>query len=63
MGKGRFRLFVDPRTGLVTDVQTLETTHDTRLDAAAVKALRQWRFKPNTVRKLTVPIDFSFGYG
>ena len=62
-GKGRFQLGIDPRTGLVTEVQILETTHDTRLDEAAVKALRQWRFKPNTLRKFVVPIDFDLGYG
>ena len=62
-GKGRFQLSVDPRTGLVTDVQILETTHDKRLDDAAIKALRQWRFKPHAVRKFVVPIDFDLGYG
>ena len=62
-GKGQFQLSIDPRTGLVTEVQILETTHDTRLDEAAIKALRQWRFKPNTVRKFVVPIEFDLGYG
>jgi len=56
-------LFQDPRTGLVTEVQILETTHDIRLDEAAVKTLRQWRFRPQTLRKFVVPIEFDLGYG
>jgi TonB family protein len=60
-GKGRFLLRIDAHTGLVVDVQILETTHDKRLDDAAVKALRQWRFKPHTVQKFVVPIDFDLG--
>jgi TonB family protein len=62
-GKGRFRLSIDTRTGSVTDVQILETTHDKRLDDSAVKTLRQWRFKPNSIRSFDVPIDFDLGYG
>ena len=62
-GRGRFQLVINPSTGLVKDVQTLETTHDVRLDVAAVKALRQWRFRPHTLTKLTVPISFDISYG
>jgi TonB family protein len=62
-GRGQFQLLINPSTGLVTDVQILETTHDQRLDAAAVKAFRQWRFRPRTLQKLVVPIDFSIRYG
>jgi TonB family protein len=62
-GRGRFQLTINPSTGLVTDVQILETTHDQRLDAAAVKALRQWRFRARTLQRLVVPIDFSVSYG
>ncbi len=60
-GQGRFQLIINPSTGLVNDVQILETTRDRRLDEAAVKALRQWRFRPHTLTKLKVPV--SFGYG
>jgi TonB family protein len=62
-GNGRFLLIINPSSGLVTDVQTLQTTHDQRLDAAAVKAFRQWRFRPHTLRKLIMPADFNLGYG
>jgi TonB family protein len=62
-GSGRYLLRIDPHTGQVVEVQILQTMHDQRLDDAAVKTLRQWRFKPNTVRKFVVPIDFDLGYG
>jgi TonB family protein len=62
-GKGRFQLIIDPSAGLVTDVRTLQTTHDQRLDAAAVKAFRQWRFRPHTLQKLIVPLNFNIRYG
>jgi TonB family protein len=62
-GRGRFQLIINPSTGLVNDVQILETTHDGRLDAAAVKALRQWRFRPHTLTKLNVPVSFGISYG
>jgi TonB family protein len=61
-GKGRFQLTIDPRTGLVTNVQILESTRDKRLDDSAVKTLRGWHFKPNTFQKFVVPIDFDLGY-
>jgi TonB family protein len=62
-GNGRFQLIINPSTGLVTEVQTLQTTHDQRLDAAAVKAFRQWRFRPHTLQRLVVPADFNIRYG
>jgi len=34
---------------------------DTILDAAALGAFRQWRFKPGTVRKVKIPIRFTIG--
>jgi TonB family protein len=57
-GKGIFRLQIDRKSGLVTSVQTLRTMGDNRLDAAALEALRTWRFKPQTLSELVVPIEF-----
>lgn len=62
-GRGRFLLLINPSTGLVTGVQIIETTHDRRLDDAAVKAFLQWRFRPHTLSKLIVPLDFGITYG
>ena len=57
-GIGLFRLQIDRRTGSVTSVRVLKTMGDNRLDAAAIAALRQWRFKPQTLSELVVPIEF-----
>jgi TonB family protein len=62
-GSGKFELLIDRRSGAVTDVKVLETMRDVRLDAAAIEAFRRWRFKPNTIQKLIVPINFTVGYG
>jgi len=57
-GKGIFRIQIDRKNGLVTSVQVLKTMGDNRLDAAALEALHKWRFKPQTLRELVVPIEF-----
>ena len=57
-GKGVFRLQIDRRSGLVTSVKILRTMGDNRLDTAALEALRKWRFKPQTLSELVVPIEF-----
>ena len=40
-------------------MQILQSTSDRRLDDAALKCLRQWRFKPHTLEKLVMPIGFG----
>jgi len=57
-GKGVFQLQIDRRNGLVTSVKILRTMGDNRLDKAAVETLRKWRFKPQTLSELVVPIEF-----
>lgn len=57
-GKGIFRIQIDRKNGLVTSVQILKTMGDNRLDAAALEALHKWRFKPQTLSELVVPIEF-----
>jgi TonB family protein len=44
-GVVRVELFVDP-TGRVADVRILESSGFSALDAAAVQAVREWRFRP-----------------
>jgi TonB family protein len=62
-GRGLFQLLIDTNTGQVTEVKILHTSGDVRLDSAALKAFRQWRFRPHTLKKLTVPMNFSIRYG
>jgi TonB family protein len=54
-GTGIFLLRTQIKTGRVTQVVVGQSTGDTTLDAAAVKALSSWRFKPGALpyRKIT----------
>lgn len=46
---GAFLLRTNIKSGRVTQVIVGQTTGDGLLDAAALKALRQWRFKPGAL--------------
>jgi TonB family protein len=48
-GTGAFLLRTNIQSGRVTQVIVGQTTGNGLLDAAAVKALRQWRFKPGVL--------------
>ena len=56
-GSGIFRLVV-AKDGRVASVQVRKSTGSKILDDAAEKALRQWRFKPGTMKEANVPINF-----
>jgi len=56
-GSGIFRLVVK-KDGRVSSIQVIKSTGSKILDHAAEKALLQWRFKPDTVQELNVPINF-----
>src|SRR5438128_11852391 len=45
-GRGVFHLTLDAQTGFVRDISVRRSTGYSTLDAAAVAALRQWRFRP-----------------
>ncbi|PYJ38148.1 MAG: hypothetical protein DME81_06315 [Verrucomicrobia bacterium] len=36
-----------------------QSTGDSTLDKSAVRAFRKWRFKPGTVSKVRIPIEFT----
>ncbi len=57
-GRGVFRLLVGP-AGDVQSVTPLQTTGDSRLDEAAISALKEWRFVPGKVRELVEPVIFT----
>jgi TonB family protein len=57
-GSGYFKLIVRVKTGRVQRIVIFRTTGDSALDAAAIQALRQWRFKPGvlpSMRQLNPP--------
>jgi len=58
-GSAVFLLTIDPKTGKVVAVNVEKSTNHKRLDWACIKALMQWRFKPNTVHKVKMPIAFT----
>ena len=57
-GSGLFKLYVHVKTGSVKSVKIWRSTGNRALDAAAIWALLQWRFKPGvlpTMRQLYPP--------
>ena len=58
-GRGIVVLNVDPSTGNVTSAQLLKSTGHKILDDSALDAFRQWRFKPGSVHKVKIPINFT----
>lgn len=57
-GSGKFRVTFDTN-GLVKNVQTIESTGQTILDQAAIKALQQWKAEPGG-REWTVLVPITF---
>ena len=57
-GSGIAILTVDPATGKVTNVVMRASTGVRILDDVTVSTFSQWRFKPGTVSKVRVPINF-----
>jgi TonB family protein len=53
-GLGVFVLTIDPRNGIVTEVKVVKHTGYHRLDAAAVMALFNWRFRPGTITQARI---------
>jgi TonB family protein len=58
-GSGIVLVKVDSHTGWVISAQMLKSTGHQILDNAALKAFRQWRFRPGTVSTVRIPINFT----
>ena len=62
-GRGRYRLTINPRSGLVDEVKIVQSTGYQDLNKLAVKALLQWQFKPGTPSPVEVPVEFAIQGG
>jgi TonB family protein len=57
-GSGVAVVQVDPSSGQVTSARILDSTGHKILDDAALKAFRQWRFKPGAASEVQIPIRY-----
>jgi len=62
-GRGRFRLTINSRSGLVDEVKIVQSTGYQDLNKLACKALLQWQFKPGTPTPVEVPVEFDIQGG
>ena len=58
-GSGVFILHVDSKTGLVRFVEVQQSTGYKILDDASIATFRALRFKPNGVKRVTIPVTFT----
>jgi TonB family protein len=62
-GVGIFRLRIDPTTGATTEVTFVRSTGITAFDRSALRALKLWRWKPQTWTQVDLPMFFQRGGG
>jgi TonB family protein len=62
-GRGRYRLTINAKSGLVDEVKIIQSTGYRELNEMAVKALLQWQFKPGTPSPVEVPVEFAIQGG
>jgi TonB family protein len=62
-GRGRFRLTINPKSGLVDEVKIVQSTGYQDLNKLAVKGLLQWQFQPGTHSPVEVPVEFAIQGG
>jgi TonB family protein len=62
-GRGRFRLTINAKSGLVDEVKIVQGTGYQDLNKLAVKALLQWQFRPGTPSSVEVPVEFDIQGG
>ena len=58
LGQGVYRLVINPKTGMADEVKVLQSSSTRKLDAAAVMAFMQWKFKPGSIKEIDVPLSF-----
>ena len=57
-GFGLYRVTLDMKTGSVSKVSVTHSTEVATLDDSAMKALRQWIWRPGKWKEIDVPIAF-----
>jgi hypothetical protein len=57
--RGVYAVEVALVTGWVPAVRVLESCGDPVVDNVVLQTLQQWRFRPRTIYKLIVPIEFA----
>ena len=58
-GSGVVLLKVESSSGAVVAAQLIQSTGSPILDNSALSAFRRWRFQPNTVSEVKVPITYT----
>jgi TonB family protein len=58
-GKGVVLVTIDKATGKVTGAQMLQSTGNKLLDGSALEAYSRWRFEPDTVSQVKMPVEFK----
>jgi len=62
-GRGRFRLTINAKSGLVDEVKIVQSTGYQDLNKLACRALLQWTFQPGTHSPVEVPVEFALQGG
>jgi TonB family protein len=57
-GTGVIRLTLDLKTGTVRQVSVVKSTGFRTLDACAMSAFRQWRWRPGKWKEINLPVTF-----
>ena len=58
-GNGVCLVLVDRASGRVTNASMQHSTGSSLLDNSVLRTLRTWRFKPGTVSKVNIPVEFT----
>ena len=58
-GSGVCVVSVDPASGSVTNASMAQSTGSPLLDKSVLSTVRTWKFKPRTVSRASIPVDFT----
>jgi protein TonB len=58
-GSGVCVVSVDPASGSVTKASMAQSTGSPLLDKSVLTTVRTWKFKPGTVSKVSIPVEFK----